>query len=184
MDSMVCLTRVSIFDASLLFYAEMNMFHTLSRRILQDIFHTEINPSTRSSRAWESRTNSTQGHCSWHSLRRPRSSSALATRPGLFSGPERPLCSTSFLLLHKIDRKPCFALFLSKKQCSFFFFHQISREYAHAVNNVPTGCPRTMTGVSQLWFSGHFRQVFSTPMHYPALTLAPTCGAIIMTGVY
>jgi hypothetical protein len=36
---------------------------------------------------------------------------------------------------------------------------------------------RTMTGVSQHWFSGHFRQVFSTPMHYPALTLAPTCGA-------
>ncbi len=23
-------------------------------------------------------------------------------------------------------------------------------------------CPRTMTGVSQYWFSGHFRQVFST----------------------
>jgi len=38
------------------------------------------------------------------------------------------------------------------------------------------GCPRTMTGVSQYWFSGHFRQVFSTPMHHPALTLAPTCG--------
>ncbi len=33
------------------------------------------------------------------------------------------------------------------------------------------GCPRTMTGVSQYWFSGHFRQVFSTPMHYPALIL-------------
>ncbi len=39
------------------------------------------------------------------------------------------------------------------------------------------GCPRTLTGVSQHWFSGHFRQVFSTPMLYPALTLAPTCGA-------
>ena len=39
------------------------------------------------------------------------------------------------------------------------------------------GCPRTLTDVSQHWFSGHFRQVFSTPMHYPALTLAPTCGA-------
>ena len=38
-------------------------------------------------------------------------------------------------------------------------------------------CPGTITGVSQYWFSGHFRQVFSTPMHYPALTLAPTCGA-------
>ena len=33
------------------------------------------------------------------------------------------------------------------------------------------GCPRTMTGVSQHWFSGHFRHVFSTPMHYPALTV-------------
>ena len=39
------------------------------------------------------------------------------------------------------------------------------------------GCPRTMTGVSQYWFSGHFRQVFSTPMHYPALALEQTCGA-------
>ena len=39
------------------------------------------------------------------------------------------------------------------------------------------GCPRTMTGVSQRWFSGHFRQVFFTPLHYPAVTLAPTCGA-------
>jgi hypothetical protein len=39
------------------------------------------------------------------------------------------------------------------------------------------GCPRTMTGVSQRWFSGHFRQVFFLiPMHYPALTMAPTCG--------
>jgi hypothetical protein len=37
------------------------------------------------------------------------------------------------------------------------------------------GCPGTMTGVSQYWFSGHFRQVFSTLIHYPALTLAPTC---------
>jgi hypothetical protein len=34
-----------------------------------------------------------------------------------------------------------------------------------------------MTGVSQYWFSGHFQQVFLTPMHYPALTLAQTCGA-------
>jgi hypothetical protein len=39
------------------------------------------------------------------------------------------------------------------------------------------GCPGTMTGVSQYWFSGHFRQVFSTPNHYPARTLSTTCGA-------
>ena len=32
--------------------------------------------------------------------------------------------------------------------------------------------PRTMTGVSQYWFSGHFRQVFSTPMHYPAYIIS------------
>jgi hypothetical protein len=49
------------------------------------------------------------------------------------------------------------------------------------------GCPRTTTGVSERWFSGHFRQVFFNTNHYPALTLAPTCGAnltSIMTGVY
>jgi hypothetical protein len=39
------------------------------------------------------------------------------------------------------------------------------------------GCPGTMTGVSQYWFSGHFRQVFSTPMHYPALTIIIIIGA-------
>ena len=49
--------------------------------------------------------------------------------------------------------------------------------YKSSSSNDRLGCPRTMTGVSQYWFSGHFRQVFSTPMHYPALTLAPTCGA-------
>ncbi len=45
-------------------------------------------------------------------------------------------------------------------------------------NAMREGCPRTMAGVSQYWFSGHFRQVFSTPMHYPALTLVLTCGQI------
>jgi hypothetical protein len=47
------------------------------------------------------------------------------------------------------------------------------------------GCPRTMTGVSQYWFSGHFRQVFSTPMHYPTLTFGTNewSGSSIMTGV-
>ena len=43
-------------------------------------------------------------------------------------------------------------------------------------NALLEGCPGTMTGVSQYWFSGHFRQVFSTPMHYPALTLTQMCG--------
>ena len=47
------------------------------------------------------------------------------------------------------------------------------------------GCPRTMTGVSQHWFSGHFRQVFSTPMHYRINIGADVWGeSSIMTGVY
>jgi hypothetical protein len=33
-----------------------------------------------------------------------------------------------------------------------------------------------MTGVSQHWFSGHFRQVFSTPMHYPEKMATPLVG--------
>ena len=42
------------------------------------------------------------------------------------------------------------------------------------------GCPRTTTGVSQCWFSGHFRQVFFNAIALPRinnLTLSPTCGA-------
>jgi hypothetical protein len=38
--------------------------------------------------------------------------------------------------------------------------------FGHSSENaMREGCPGTMTGVSQYWFSGHFRQVFSTPMH-------------------
>jgi hypothetical protein len=50
------------------------------------------------------------------------------------------------------------------------------------------GCPRTMTGVSQCWFSGHFRQVFfkhhcifdrcfSNTIAFTHINIAPTCGA-------
>ncbi len=60
----------------------MGVFDRVPEGFYETVFHTEVNPSKRSSRTWESRTNSTQGHCSWHSLLRPRSSSALATRPG------------------------------------------------------------------------------------------------------
>jgi len=84
-----------------------------------------VNPSTRSSRAWESRTNSTQGHCSWHSLRRPRSSSALAATPSLVNA-GLAASVLRFLLLHKIDEKPCFALFFSKKPCFALFFPPFS----------------------------------------------------------
>ena len=47
------------------------------------------------------------------------------------------------------------------------------------------GCSATMTGISQNWFSGHFRQVFSTPMHYPVLTFGTDVWgkSSIMTGV-
>ncbi len=45
-----------------------------------------------------------------------------------------------------------------------------------------------MTGVSQYWFSEHFRQVFSTLMHYPALTLGLPinfgCGSRVCQPVY
>ena len=96
------------------FYAEMGIVRrTFQKDSARTVFHTEVNPSTHSSRAWESRTNSTQGHCSWHSLRRPRSPSALATRPGLFKRPRSSSRSSFFLLLLKIDGKPCFTLFFS-----------------------------------------------------------------------
>jgi hypothetical protein len=33
------------------------------------------------------------------------------------------------------------------------------------------GCPRTMTGVSQRWFSGHFRQVFFNTIALPRINI-------------
>jgi hypothetical protein len=50
------------------------------------------------------------------------------------------------------------------------------------------GCPRTMTGVSQSWFSGHFRQVFFNAL--PSINIGhdvtvDVWGELnIMTGVY
>jgi hypothetical protein len=48
------------------------------------------------------------------------------------------------------------------------------------------GCPRTMTGVSQLWFSGHFQQVFFNTIALPRINIdADVWGeSSIMTGVY
>ena len=47
------------------------------------------------------------------------------------------------------------------------------------------GCPRTMTGVSQYWFSWHFRQVFNTNA-LPRINIGTNVWgeSSIMTGVY
>jgi hypothetical protein len=51
---------------------------------------------------------------------------------------------------------------------------------------VREGCPRTTTGVSQRWFSGHFRQVFFNTIALPRINIgADEWGeSSIMTGVY
>ena len=49
----------------------------------------------------------------------------------------------------------------------------ISRFAVSIQANVGTGAEIDLQ-TKDVW---HFRQVFSTPMHYPALTLVPTCGA-------
>jgi hypothetical protein len=48
------------------------------------------------------------------------------------------------------------------------------------------GCPRTMTGVSQCWFSGHFRQMFFNTNALPRINIdADVWGeSSIMTCVY
>ena len=48
------------------------------------------------------------------------------------------------------------------------------------------GCPRTTTGVSQCWFSGHFRKVFFNTIALPRINIdASVWGeSSIMTGVY
>jgi hypothetical protein len=48
------------------------------------------------------------------------------------------------------------------------------------------GCPRTMTGVSQCWFSGHFRQVFSNTNALPRINIGADVWSesSIMTSVY
>ena len=96
------------------FYAEMGVFDRVPEGFYETVFHTEVNPSKRSSRAWESRTNSTQGHCSWHSLRRPRSSSALATRP---DAPQATQTSIAFFLFYYYSK-------LMENRVSLFSFHR------------------------------------------------------------
>ena len=55
-----------------------------------------------------------------------------------------------------------------------------------AVSAVLERCPRTMTGVSQCWFSGHFKQVFFNTNALPRINIgADVWGeSSIMTGVY
>jgi hypothetical protein len=45
------------------------------------------------------------------------------------------------------------------------------------------GCPRTTTGVSQRWFSGHFRQAFFNTNALPRINMGADESSI-MTGVY
>ena len=107
------------------FHAEMGIVLRTFEKDLQYSLHTEVNPSTRSSRAWESRTNSTQGHCSWHSLRRPLSSSALATRPGLVSADRSALCSSSFFYYYTKLMGNRVSLFsFLRNRVPFFSFHR------------------------------------------------------------
>ncbi len=53
-------------------------------------------------------------------------------------------------------------------------------------NTMWEGCPRTTTGVSQHWFSGHFRQVFFNTNTLPRINIGINVWVelIIMTGVY
>jgi hypothetical protein len=107
------------------FYAEMGMFDHVPEGFCETVFHTEVNPSTRSSRTWESRTNSTQGYCSWHRLRRPRNSSALATRPGLVSADRSPLCSSSFFYYYtKLTGNRVSLFFFLRNRVPLFSFHR------------------------------------------------------------
>jgi hypothetical protein len=48
------------------------------------------------------------------------------------------------------------------------------------------GCPRTTTGVSQPWFSGHFRQVFFNTIALPRINIGDNVWgeSSIMTGIY
>jgi hypothetical protein len=48
------------------------------------------------------------------------------------------------------------------------------------------GCARTKTGVSQCWFSGHFRQVFFNTIALPRVNIGGDVWveSSIMTGVY
>ena len=108
------------------FYAEMGMFDHVPEEFCETVFHTEVNPSTRSSRTWESRTNSTQGLCSWHSLRSPRSSSALRRRPVSSALATQHSVLLVFYYYTKLTGNRVSLFFLSKKPCSVLFFSPFS----------------------------------------------------------
>jgi hypothetical protein len=53
-------------------------------------------------------------------------------------------------------------------------------------NALREGCLRTMTGVSQYWFSGHFRQVFFNTNALPRINIGDNVWgeSSIMKGFY
>ena len=86
-----------------------------SGTVCKDSSTPRIKKCTRSSRACESRTNSTQGRYSWHSLRRPRSSSALAAAFNPLAG-DVAAFRRKFLIYYHIK--------LRKTMFRFFSFHR------------------------------------------------------------
>jgi hypothetical protein len=103
------------------FYAEMGMFDSRSRRILQDSLPHRKSTQVRAVPERGNQGQTQHKGCSCHSLRRPRSSSALAATSGLVNGDEKPSRSSFFYYYTKFDEKPCFALFFSKNPCFAHF---------------------------------------------------------------
>ena len=97
--------------------------------------HTvRIDDSTRSFRAWESKASTTQGCYVKHGSRRPRSPSAVATTPWLLLHITQHFGESLFLLLHEIERKPCFPLFFS------FLLTRAKFTESIACSNCPHAC--------------------------------------------
>ena len=97
--------------------------------------HTgRIDDSTRSFRAWESKASTTQGCYVKHGSRRPRSPSAVATTPWLLLHITQHFGESLFLLLHELERKPCFILFFS------FLLTRAKFTESIACSNCPYAC--------------------------------------------
>jgi hypothetical protein len=64
--------------------------------------------------------------------------------------------------------------------------YPVGRVFGGVESALREGCPRTTTGISQHWFSGHFRQVFFNTIALPRINIgADVWGeSSIMTGVY
>jgi hypothetical protein len=108
------------------FYAEMGMFHSRSRRILQDTL-----PHRKSTQVRAVPERGNQGQTQHKGTAAGTAYAALVARRRSrrrpVSSPETT-CHRSFVFLlpHKIDEKPCFALFFSKKPCFALFFPPLS----------------------------------------------------------